>query len=69
MRVLFCWYCSHLVLFIMIFVKNEEGRFLLLKRNEAKGKLRNEMNETHNANGFHSEAYHKKSIFSRLCSI
>ena len=63
MRVLFC---SYFVLFLLIFVKNEEGRFLLQKRNEAKGKPRNEMIEADNANGFHSREYHRKSIFSRL---
>jgi len=44
-------------------VKNEEERFFLPKRNEAKGKLRKEMNEANNANGFPSRAYHRKSIF------
>ena len=62
-------FCSYFVLFLLIFVKNEEGRFMLLKRNEAKGKLRNEMNEANNANGFHSRASHKISMFSRLCLI
>ena len=62
-------FCSFFVLFLLIFVKNEEGRFLLLKRNEAKDKLRNEMIEANNAKGFHSRAYHRKSIFSRLFLI
>ena len=66
MRVIFC---SYFVLFLLLFVKNEEGRFMLLKRNEAKGKLRNEMNEANNANGFRSRASHKISMFSRLCLI
>ena len=60
MRVIFC---SYFVLFLLLFVKNEEGRFMLLKRNEAKGKLRNEMNEANNANGFRSRASHKISMF------
>ena len=66
MRVVFC---PFFVSLFLIFVKNEEGRFLLLKRNEAKGNLRNEMNEADNANGFYSRAYHKKSMFSRLYLI
>lgn len=66
MRIIFC---SYFVLFLLIFVTNEEGRFMLLKRNEAKGKLRNEMNEANNANGFHSWAHHKISMFSRLCLV
>ena len=66
MRVIFC---SYFVLFLLIFVKNEEGRFMLLKRNEAKGKLRNEMNEANNANEFHSRASHKISMFSSLFLI
>ena len=60
MRVIFY---SLFVSFLLIFVKNEEGRFLLLKRNETRGKLRNEMNEANNANGFHSRTYHRRSIF------
>ena len=66
MRIIFC---SYFVLFLLIFVKNEEGRFMLLKRNEAKGKLRNEMNEANNAIGFLSRASHKISMCSRLCLI
>ena len=66
MRVLFC---SYFALFLLLFVKNEEERFFLPKRNEAKGKLRKEMNEANSANGFHSRAYHRKSIFSRLFLI
>ena len=61
--------CSFFVLFLLIFVKNEEGRFLLLKRNEAKGNLGNEMNEANNANGYHSMTYQEKSMLSRLYLI